>query len=309
MRVIDIDSILMRMRDETAFVLDCEECFHDKIGSACATIINGMPEKRTILLSGPSGSGKTTTANRVRSYLMNLGVNVIMLSMDNFFLPLDKRPPEAEDWESPLCVNFPRLIEAMRSLNDGKLTTIPIYDFKTGTSHESYELQGDREAVVIIEGIHALNPQMFDEVREEAVGMYVAPRTRIVTREDRIVRPEQIRVARRLVRDYKTRGYSIKDTIERSQSVDRGEVNYIMPYKPNAAIHIDTFHDYELCIISRYLKEISEFSTDEAIAAMEENGLSDLRKVLTELPPLRTTYVPKDSLIREFVGGSSYYED
>ncbi len=306
MRVIDIDNILGNMRDQTAFVLRCEEVFHDKISNAAATIINSG--KRTVLLSGPSGSGKTTTANRIRSYLENLGVPVIMLSMDNFFFPLDKRPPEAEDWESPYCVNFPRLIDAIHDLKDGRETPIPVYDFKTGTADQSVTVQGNREAVVVIEGIHALNPMMYDEVKDEAIGVYVTPRTRVVTRDDKILTPERIRVARRMVRDFNTRGYSLNDTVMRAESVDAGEIRYIKPFKWNAAIHIDTFHDYELCIISRYLKEIPDFAGNLEAGFVEEYGLTELFKVVNEIPSLTTPYVPLDSIIREFVGGSIYYK-
>ena len=98
-----------------------------------------------------------------------------------------------------------------------------------------------------------LNPLIFDKIRGAATGVYVAPRTRILTKKDRVVRPEQIRVARRLIRDYNTRGHSLRETVERAESVNRGEVNYIQPYKDNAAIHIDSFHDYELCILAKCL--------------------------------------------------------
>ena len=306
MRVIDIDNIVGNMRDQTAFVLRCEEVFHDKVSSACATILNS--KKRTILLSGPSGSGKTTTANRIRTYLENLGIPVIMLSMDNFFIPVDERPAEAEDWESPLCVNFKKLTDCIHELKNGKVVNIPIYDFKTGTAAESFPLQGNRDAFVIIEGIHALNPLMYDGVRDEAIGVYVTPRTRIVTRDDKIVTPERIRVARRMIRDFNTRGHSLRDTVMRAESVDRGEVNYIKPFKTNAPIHIDTFHDYELCIISRYLRELPEFNSQLDQEFIDEYGLTELMKVVREIPPLMTPYVPKDSLIREFIGNSIYYE-
>ena len=306
MRVIDIDNIVGNMRDQTAFVLRCEEVFHDKVSSACATILNS--KKRTILLSGPSGSGKTTTANRIRSYLENLGISVIMLSMDNFFIPLSERPPEVEDWESPLCVNFQKITDCMHGLKAGKEVQIPIYDFKTGTAEESFPVQGDQDAFVIIEGIHALNPLMFDPVKDEAIGVYVTPRTRIVTRDDKIVTPERIRVARRMLRDLNTRGHSLRDTVMRAESVDRGEVAYIKPYKVNAPIHIDTFHDYELCIISRYLRELPEFNKELDQEFIDEYGLTELMKVVREIPPLMTPFVPKDSLIREFIGNSIYYD-
>ena len=99
MRVIDIENIVTNMKDDTRFVLRCEEVFHDKISSAAASILMNKGQKPIVCLTGPSGSGKTTTAMRLREYLENLGVKVCMLSMDNFFLPLDQRPSEASDWK------------------------------------------------------------------------------------------------------------------------------------------------------------------------------------------------------------------
>ena len=109
MRVIDLENINTAMRNEEQFVLRCEEVFHDKIGSAAATILADKTKKPIVALTGPSGSGKTTTAMRLQQYLENLGVKVCMLSMDNFFLPLDQRPPEAADWELPLPPCLPMM--------------------------------------------------------------------------------------------------------------------------------------------------------------------------------------------------------
>ena len=124
MRVIDIENIVTNMKDDTRFVLRCEEVFHDKISSAAASILMNKGQKPIVCLTGPSGSGKTTTAMRLREYLENLGVKVCMLSMDNFFLPLDQRPPEASDWESPYCVNRDLLIEDIHRLMDGELVEL-----------------------------------------------------------------------------------------------------------------------------------------------------------------------------------------
>ena len=306
MRVIDIENIVTNMRDDTRFVLRCEEVFHDKISSAAASILMNKSQKPIVCLTGPSGSGKTTTAMRLREYLENLGVKVCMLSMDNFFLPLDQRPPEATDWESPYCVNVEQLVSCISQLADGKEADIPWYDFKEGKTGGYRKMQGDKDGIIIAEGIHMLNPLIFDKIRGVANGVYVAPRTRIITNDDKIVRPEQLRVARRMIRDYNTRGHSIAETVDRAQSVDRGEINYIQPYKNNAAIHIDTFHDYEPCILAKFLNEIPCFREEMTPEFLESHGLTDLMKVVRGVPPLHCPYVPQNSLVREFVGGSCY---
>ena len=306
MRVIDIENIVTNMRDDTRFVLRCEEVFHDKISSAAASILMNKSQKPIVCLTGPSGSGKTTTAMRLKEYLENLGVKVCLLSMDNFFLPLDKRPPEATDWESPYCVNRQWLIDDIHRLMDGELVKLPVYNFKDGIVGGYKPMQGDKDAIIIAEGIHMLNPLLFDPMRSRATGIYVAPRTRIITPDDRIVKPEQVRVARRMIRDYLSRGRTLRETIARAQSVDQGEVQYIVPNKPNASIHIDTFHDYEPCILTKYLREIPKFSEELTPEFMRAHGLDILMDVVRELPPLTTSYVPKDSIVREFVGGSIF---
>lgn len=306
MRVIDIENITAAMHEDTKFVLQCEEVFHDKISSAAATILMNKSSRPVVCLTGPSGSGKTTTAMRLKAYLENLGVKVLLLSMDNFFLPLDQRPPEATDWESPYCVNRALLIETIHRLMVGQTVDVPIYDFKTGTTGGYKTMQGDKDAIIIAEGIHMLNPLIFDALSSEAIGVYVTPRTRIITKNDRIVRPEQLRVARRMIRDYQNRGHSLRQTIERAASVDAGERKHIKPNKYNATIHIDTFHDYEPCILSRYLKEMPEFYEQLDDSFVESHGLTDLFEVVNSVPPLRTDYVPKDSIVREFVGGSCF---
>ena len=202
--------------------------------------------------------------------------------------------------------NIDLLIDTIHQLNEGKEVQVPWYDFLTGNTGGYRTMQGDRDASIIAEGIHMLNPLIFDKIRDAANGVYVAPRTRIITNDDKIVKPEQLRVARRMIRDYYNRGHSLRATVMRAESVDRGEVNYIMPYKQNAAIHIDTFHDYEPCLLAKYLYALPAFREEMDEAFLEEHGLTDLMKVMRGVPPLETPYVPRDSLIREFVGGSIF---
>ncbi|MCR5825159.1 MAG: hypothetical protein K6G54_01205 [Oscillospiraceae bacterium] len=306
MRVIDIEDINEAMEDQTAFVLRCEESYRDKLSNTAARVLDVHDSKPIVCLTGPSGSGKTTTAMRLKTYLENLGVGVALVSMDNFFLPLDKRPPEATDWESPYCVDREALSECILRLAEGATVEAPWYDFKAGDIGGYHSIEGYKDGVVIAEGIHMLNPLILDLMRGSYTGVYVAPRTRIITKDDKVVNPEQLRVARRMLRDLIGRGHSLRQTVERAQSVDAGELNYIQPHKGNASIHINTFHDYEPCILAKYLRELPEFHKELDDAFIEEHGLVDLMRVVNSVPALTTPYVPKNSLVREFVGGSIY---
>ena len=306
MRVIDIEDITEAMHDQNKFVLHCEEIYREKISSAAAKILHNKDEKPIVCLTGPSGSGKTTTAMRLKTYLENMGVPVGLVSMDNFFLPLDKRPPEAADWESPYCVDRQELADCILRLADGETVDAPWYDFKAGNVGGYRPIEGVKDGVVIAEGIHMLNPLILDLLQNAYTGVYVAPRTRIMTREEKIVHPEKLRVARRMLRDLIGRGHSLRETVERSQSVDEGEMHYIQPNKGNASIHINTFHDYEPCILAKYLRELPEFHAELDDGFIQEHGLVDLVEVVNSVPALTTPYVPRNSLVREFVGGSMY---
>ena len=132
MRVIDLENINEAMRNETQFVFRCEEVYHDKISAAAAAILASRSERPVVALTGPSGSGKTTTAMRLKEYLENLSVKVCLLHMDNFFTPLNLRPKELTDWESPLCVNIDGLVSTVGQLMDGREVEVPVYEFKTG---------------------------------------------------------------------------------------------------------------------------------------------------------------------------------
>ncbi len=306
MRVIDVEYINESMKDDLSFIFRCEENFHDKISRAAVKILERRADHPVVLITGPSGSGKTTTAMRLKDYLNNLDVPVTMLSMDNFFLPVNQRPPEAEDWESPYCVDWNWLNEAVRALKDGREAEVPQYDFKTSDRKEPLRIQGAPDGLIIVEGIHMLNPIIFDQLKDISTGVYVAPRTRIVTMEDRVLRPEQVRIARRMLRDYSGRGRSLRDTVTMAKSVDKGEMQHIQPYKDNARIHIDTFHDYELCILAQHLREILKDMVPLDMDFISENRLMELYQAARVLPGLKTGYIPRDSIVREFIGGSRY---
>ena len=167
-------------------------------------------------------------------------------------------------------------------------------------------MQGDKDGIIIAEGIHMLNPLIFEKIRGIANGIYVAPRTRIITYDDKIVRPEQLRggpPAHPGLQHQRPLSAGDRGAGGQRQS-GRGELH--QAYKSNATIQIDSFHDYEPCILAKYLLEIPQFRQELTDEFMAENDLTDLMKVVREVPPLHTPYVPLNSIVREFVGGSCY---
>jgi uridine kinase len=305
MRVIDTRYISDNAKDPLKFVLRSEEFFHDQISAAAASIVKTMDKKPLVCLAGPSGSGKTTTAIRLKVYLENLGLKVNLISMDNFFFPLDQRPKAATDWESPLCVNWELLVDRIRRLLNGEIVTLPKYDFSSGKSCDGPCVAGEKDGIIIVEGIHMLNPLVIDRIADLAIGVYTAPRTRIITPDDRIIHPAQIRVSRRILRDYQYRGHAIRDTIAMADSVDRGEKAYIAPYKHYAPIQIDTSLDYELSLFAEHLRAIPDFCELD-MGFLKEHRMDTLYDVVMDMRALHCSYIPKDSVSREFIGGSVF---
>lgn len=247
---------------------------------------------KLVLLAGPSGSGKTTTAHNLRRHLMRClvsgGRHVYCLSMDDWYMdgarytmPVDEEGNP--DYESPDCLDIPRLNRDLEDLFAGKEIKIPSYNFVTRRSYDSgarFSMQeGD---VVIVEGLHALNP-VIRFPAEECLRVYVAPADVIVSeREELVLDNQYIRLCRRIYRDMDQRGSTAAQTIEKSRSVNRGEKLYIEPFLNNVGVwRIDTLLGYELFIHRR------ELSEDKALHVIP-------------LSKITRFDIPEGSILREF---------
>lgn len=247
-----------------------------------------------VLLAGPSGSGKTTTAHNLRKFLMKRliteGRYVYCLSMDDWYMSGDRytMPLDEEgkpDYESPLCLDLPRLNQNIADLFEGREVRIPCYNFITRRSMESGAKITLREGdVVIMEGLHALNPLIeFPEAMKKSVRVYVSPADVIVDdKEEELLGNQYIRLCRRIYRDRDQRGCTADETIAKSVSVNRGERMYIAPFLKNVGVwRIDTLLGYELFIHRRELH------------AMKELKVVPLSKI--------TRFdIPEGSILREF---------
>ena len=224
-----------------------------------------------VLLAGPSGSGKTTTAHNLRKYLMKRMINegryVYCLSMDDWYMDGDRytMPVDEEgnpDYESPECLDIPRLNQDMEALFAGREISVPCYNFITRKSFESGAKFAMRKGdVVIMEGLHALNPLIrFPKNVENSIRVYVSPADVIVDEKQELMLDNQyIRLCRRIYRDMDQRGSSMADTIRKSASVNRGERLYVAPFLNNVGVwRIDTLLGYELFIHHRELPDMKE---------------------------------------------------
>lgn len=260
-------------------------------------------QRPVILLAGPSGSGKTTTALLLERELERLGLQTHTLQMDDYFCPLT--PEELEllrrnelDLEKPTRVDIPFFRQQLDRILAGDEVELPRYDFKTSRRvFDGRTLRCRPDELVIMEGIHALNPSVTGH-DEDTGRVYVSVRTRLTACDGTVLHPSKIRLARRLLRDRTGRGRALTETVGMRGRVDRGEQNYIMPFKARAHCSVDTFHSCELAIYRSALLE------DLTMLLTTHPDLTDLVQVMRELPELSPTLLPRDCLLREFVGGS-----
>lgn len=261
-------------------------------------------ERPIVLLSGPSGSGKTTTAMMIEKILDENGVETHTLSMDNYFCPLSDEEKRllAEgqiDLESPARVDSKFLSSQLEAIETCEPVELPRYDFKNSARVKAGRLFQRRPGeLVILEGIHALNPEVITLPDEKSAKVYVSVRTRI-TDGDITLHPSQIRLMRRLVRDRKFRRRSFKETLMMFRSVEEGENKYIMPYKYRSNYDVDTFMAYEICAYRELL-------LDGLLQIADMPELDDAIAVLSDSVPLSAENITPDSLICEFIGNGQF---
>jgi uridine kinase len=284
-----------------AFIREWDRAYYSQIEKLAENIIKGSSGRPVILICGPSGSGKTTTALALENLLDGSGHETHTISMDNYFKTMT--PEERElyqrgelDLEAPARLDIELLNSQLADIAARKPVYIPKYDFKTSESVAGARLLERKPGeLVVLEGIHALNPEVITIPEHLFASVYVSVRTR-VSMDNFVLHPERIRLMRRMIRDSVYRGRSFTETLDMYERVQNGESKYIMPYKRRAHYEVDSFIAYEL---GAYKKRILGFLKEEA-------GLEDLRELMEAVEPVDEATIPPDSLIREFIGGSSY---
>lgn len=293
--------------DPAAFIAEADAAYNRQLEEIAVYIRAHAEQCPVVLLSGPSGSGKTTTAMMLEEKLDAVGLETHTLSMDNYFRTLTPEQhllleQERLDLESPERVDTPLLSQQLADIVAGRTVQVPRFDFQAhARAAETVPLTRKAGEVVILEGIHALNPAVVTLPAEQTVRLYVSVRTRLETADGQVLHPKWLRLLRRMLRDTLYRGRQPADTLQMYHSVQRGEDAYIMPYKTRSTFDVDTFCPYEVYVYRRYLWEQLQPLVDNPEVAA-------LLPVLAEAQPLDKDWVPDTSLIREFIGDSVYHK-
>jgi len=299
-------------KDPAGFVAQCDEIYQKRIEAAAQAVIDNLPRSPIVLLSGPSGSGKTTTAMKLEQELERRGVGTYTISMDDYFMTLNRatapRTPEGDiDYESPLMMDMELLDRHFAQLSKGEEIVVPHFEFARQMRNDSRgtPLRLGKNEVAIFEGIHALNDDIAGR-HGEAAGIYISARSNIELEGKLAYKGTWIRITRRAVRDHNFRGTGMADTLGMWHNVRRGEKKYISPFKGRAKVIIDSSFPYEVPVFAAYAQPIRDAVAQVSPANARYQELCDLAQALASFPVLDAKFLPKDALIREFIGGGSY---
>ncbi len=287
-------------------VILVSEAMHEQRIAEIASQISGRREQvRVILIAGPSASGKTTFSKRLTIQLLTHGLSPFPLEMDNYFVDREKTPRDVHgdyDYESIDALDRKRLAQDLQVLIAGERVRLPRYNFKTGRSEEGEEVQLDPSQLIILEGIHGLNPDLAPDLPpEHTFRIYVSALTQLNLDRHNRVSTTDTRLLRRIVRDERERGYTAMQTIQRWASVGRGEKRWIFPFQENADVMFSSALVYELGALKPFAEPILRqvpFGTPEHVEAKR------LLSLLEWFRPISAELVPDNSLLLEFLGDS-----
>ena len=289
-------------------IVHVSEALQEKKIGRIADMIAERPGVRMVLIAGPSSSGKTTTCKRLSIQLVTNGIRPVQISLDDYFVDRDRTPRDEKgdyDYECLHALDLELINKQFKALFRGEEVELPRYNFQTGRSEKSgKKLRLRPHDMLVVEGIHALNPELTAQIPEEQkFRVYASALTTILLDTHNYIPTTDNRLLRRIIRDVKYRGCSARDTIHRWPSVRAGENKWIFPYQENADAMFNTAMIYELAVIRTQaepaLEQVPENCEEYAEAYR-------LRKFLRYFTPLPFDALPPTSLLREFLGGSSF---
>ncbi|MBQ8065529.1 MAG: nucleoside kinase [Prevotella sp.] len=296
------------LRGDTNKLIQLSEALQEKKIAMIADEIASRKGIKLVLIAGPSSSGKTTTCKRLSVQLAVNGLKPVGISLDDYFLDREETPRDSNgdyDFEHLHALNIPLLNEQMNALMRGDEVELPRYNFQAGRSEKSgkrFRLQGNE--ILVVEGIHALNPELTAQIPADQIfRVYASALTTILLDNHNYVPTTDNRLLRRIIRDHKYRGVNARETIRRWPSVRKGENRWIFPYQENADAMFNSAMLFELAVIKRQAEPLLEEVTEDCDEYAEAYRL---RKFLRYIRPIPEDQIPPTSLLREFLGGSSF---
>ena len=286
------------------------EALHEKRFSQVADMVCARGAK-AVLLAGPSSSGKTTSANRLATQLRVYGKKPVLMSLDDYYIDRDKIAPGPDgkvDLEHINTLDCALFRQDMQQLLEGKEVSLPTFNFLTGKREWHGEtLRLNPDSVIIVEGLHALNPVMLPENVEKNLifRMYVSPLLPLNMDDHNRIPTSYLRLLRRIVRDYETRGASVQHTLSMWESVRQGEKRWIFPFQENADVIFNSSTLYELAVLKKHIYPLL------AAVQPEDSWFDEVRNIVKILDFVVEAQVddeiPPTSLVREFIGGNTFY--
>ncbi len=300
------------LKGKATELIQISEALHERKYALIADEIFKRRESvKLVLIAGPSSSGKTSTSKRVALQLKVLGLNPVVIEMDNYFVDREKTPKDKDgnyDFEVLGAMDVRFLNQQLNELFEGRVIELPKFDFTQGKRvFTGDKISMGEKDILIMEGIHGLNPDLISHIEPERVyKIYASALTSLSLDENNNISTSDCRLIRRIVRDGNYRGMSPESTILRWPSVRRGELNNIFPYQENAHIMFNSALIYELPLLKYYAEPQLRRIQANSPAYTESIRLLKFLSYIQELQPSEITCVPPTSIIREFIGGSSF---
>ena len=293
----------------TTDIINISEALQEKKIAKIAEEIANRKGVKLVLLAGPSSSGKTTSCKRLSIQLAVNGLKPLQISLDDYFVDREKTPKDANgeyDYESIYALDLQLINDQFNALFRGEEVELPKYDFQTGKSKKSgKKLKMSPENVLVVEGIHALNPELTSQIPNEHIfRVYASALTTILLDNHNYIPTTDNRLLRRIIRDYKYRGVSAQETIHRWPSVRAGENKWIFPFQENADAMLNTAMLYELAVIKMQAEPLLQQVPENCEEYAEAYRLLKFLKYFKGIP---YNNLPPTSLLREFLGGSSFH--
>lgn len=303
---LDIGGMMrLALEDPAELVRTSEAYYNSQVARAAESIYRQLPKYKFILLCGPSASGKTTTAHKLKQRLVEIGVGARVISMDDFYTGIESYPllPDgSRDMESIHAIDLNLLNRCFSELLNHGYALFPQFDFATQEQKLAcHPMTLGENEVLIMEGIHALNPMVLSNIpRENIFRMYVSVRTKFMDGEQTVLVPKDLRLIRRMVRDYKFRNYPPIQTLNYWKHVVAGERVNIDLYRDDVHLKMDNTIDYEVCVWRSLLGDLLESELLEDYRDHPE--LENAFLGLSRFPALDYSLIPAESLLREFIG-------